>query len=261
MLQIDTIDQIKEKLEHYFGQATTSCGETGGTEEIPLFQAKDRYLAEEIRGTLLKTEDKLIYTKGQRITVKEIGVLAGLGYPMVQVYSKPVVSIMTVGAELVSIFEEPGSGQVRDINAYMLMALVEETGAKAGGISMVKNLSSELKKSAKEALDRSDVVIICGDLNKHKTEIYDVMNGFGQPGVITQGIDSEYVSDCLISIMKDEHCCCCSRSKLAVALPNNPSETISVYGAVLDYFIKKYYFKEEYQMQVDSSQLLIHIVE
>lgn len=256
MLQIDTIGQMKEKMEQYFGQATATCGETGGIEEIPLFQARYRYLAEEILANNFENENQLIYNKGQRITAKEIGVLAGLGHAMVQVYIKPVVSIMTVGEELVSIFEEPGIGQIRDINAYMLMALVEETGAKVGGISLVRDIKAELKKGFKDALDRSDVVILCGDLTENKKELCELLDSFGEPGVITQGLEVKTSSDCLISVMKDDHCCCCSRSKLVVALPRDPSEAMSFYLTVLDYFVKKYYFKAEDEKQRNSSQLL-----
>ncbi|MBN7773211.1 molybdopterin-binding protein [Clostridium aminobutyricum] len=243
LFKIDTIQEVKEKLDFYFGQASGSCGESGGTEELPLFQAMNRYLAEEIAVEENLSFGRKGYDKGHRITAKEIGVLAALGHSTVQVYIQPIISIITAGEEVVSIFEEPGPKQVRDINSYLLMALLEKTGAKVGGISLVRNVHDELKKTMKDALDRSDMVIICGKITEDKKTISSIINSLGEPGVITRAIAMEPVKECIIGVMKDEHCCCCSRSKLAVGISGNPMEAILSYQTIIDYFIKKYYFK------------------
>jgi molybdopterin molybdotransferase len=343
LLKTDTISEVKKKLDSYFGQASEGCGEAGGMEDMPLFQAINRYLAEDIvstedipaftravvdgyavmakdtfgvsdstpvflevagkvdmgcasdielkpgqavyvptGGMLPKGADSMvmieyvealdekmiainkatapnsglmnkgddfkvgqkIYDKGHQIKVKDIGMLAALGYGMVKVFTQPTVSIISTGDEIVSVFEEPGLGQIRDINSYTLAALIEQTGAKVGGISLVRDIEGELKKASKDALDRSDIVLISGGSSAGNKDLTAaVIESLGEPGVITHGIAMKPGKPTIIGVLKDEHCCCCNRSKLVVGLPGHPMAAIIVYRAIVDYFIKKYYFK------------------
>ncbi len=62
---------------------------------------------------------------GTRLRPAEIGGLMALGITRLTVARKPRVGILSSGDEVVPPESTPGPGQVRDVNAYTLSALVE----------------------------------------------------------------------------------------------------------------------------------------
>ncbi len=70
-----------------------------------------------------------IFKSGHRLRPQDIGALAGLGITEVQVYKKPIVSIITTGDEIVPPDQPLRLGQVRDINSYTLTGLILDKGA------------------------------------------------------------------------------------------------------------------------------------
>jgi molybdopterin molybdotransferase len=78
-------------------------------------------------------KDQLLFSKGHRITVKDVGMLAAIGKDPVAVFTKPRVSILSTGDEIIEITETPGPGEVRDINSYSIAAFAEATARKFNG--------------------------------------------------------------------------------------------------------------------------------
>ena len=60
-----------------------------------------------------------------------LGSLAASGNFNINVYKKPLVSVIVTGDEIVSSFEEMTEGKIIDSNSYMLSGLVEECGGSA----------------------------------------------------------------------------------------------------------------------------------
>ena len=65
---------------------------------------------------------------GQPLRAAEIGGLLAAGVTRVSVRARPRVAILSSGDELVPPEATPAPGQIRDINAHTLAALVEEAG-------------------------------------------------------------------------------------------------------------------------------------
>ena len=59
---------------------------------------------------------------GAVLEVGEIGALASLGYPSVDVHRRPRVAILSTGSELVEVDQPLGPGQIRNSNSYTLEA-------------------------------------------------------------------------------------------------------------------------------------------
>lgn len=59
---------------------------------------------------------------------QEIGVIAALGYPRIQVIERPLVAILTTGDELVTVDQPLTPGKIRDINTHTLTGLVHTYG-------------------------------------------------------------------------------------------------------------------------------------
>ena len=73
--------------------------------------------------------DSLLLGAGQTLRPQEIGGLLAAGVTQVCVRARPRVAILSSGDELVPPEATPAPGQIRDINAHTLAALVSEAGA------------------------------------------------------------------------------------------------------------------------------------
>ncbi|MBT8371277.1 MAG: molybdopterin molybdotransferase MoeA [Deltaproteobacteria bacterium] len=103
-----------------------------------------------------------ILTCGRRIRPQEAGLLAALGKSTLTVYKQPEIGIISTGDEIVSIDKVPGPGQIRDINTYTLLGLVEDMGAKATRFGIVGDDYKALLATCSQALAQCDMVLVSG---------------------------------------------------------------------------------------------------
>jgi molybdopterin molybdotransferase len=79
------------------------------------------------RGMDIKGGNTVLFT-GQYLRPQDLGLLAMLGVPIVNVYRQPNVALMSSGDELMPVEGQLGPGKIRDTNSYTLAALIEESG-------------------------------------------------------------------------------------------------------------------------------------
>ncbi len=103
--------------------------------------------------------------KGTILKAGEIGVLASLGIPVVDVVKKPVVSILATGEEVVDLDEEFEMGQIRSSNNYTLSALVNSFNFNAINLGIAGDKKEEIKSKILDALKTSDVVVTTGGVS------------------------------------------------------------------------------------------------
>ncbi|MDQ7032111.1 MAG: molybdopterin molybdotransferase MoeA [Desulfonauticus sp.] len=115
---------------------------------------------------ILQAEDfakgQVVVPKGTRISFKEIGAMATLGYARPKVYKKPKIGIISTGDELVRVEDRPRLGQVRDVNSFTLYSLLEANGYKAKVYPFVKDNKIEFKQAVEEALSEQDLLLLSG---------------------------------------------------------------------------------------------------
>ena len=99
---------------------------------------------------------------GRRLTPQDIGALAALGVTEVSVCRKPLVGLISTGDELVAASETPGPGQIRDVNAPLLRALLQSTGAETRFYGILKDDAALLGATLDKALADCDAVCISG---------------------------------------------------------------------------------------------------
>ena len=107
-------------------------------------------------------KDEIILTCGRRIRPQEAGLLAALGKSTPTVYKRPEIGIISTGDEIVTIDKVPGPGQIRDINTYTLLGLVEDMGAKATRFGIVRDDYKALLATSSQALAQCDMVLVSG---------------------------------------------------------------------------------------------------
>jgi molybdopterin molybdotransferase len=102
----------------------------------------------------------VVIPAGRRLRPAEIGGLMALGITRVAVAMRPRIGLISSGDEVVEPAERPGPGQVRDVNAYTLEALVEKYGGQPVHYGIVRDDKLLLKETAGKALTECEAVII-----------------------------------------------------------------------------------------------------
>jgi molybdopterin molybdotransferase len=100
----------------------------------------------------------IVLEPGQRVGAAEIGLLATLGRPRVEVYRRPRVAILSTGNEIADLGTEPGPGAIPNTNTYSLMAQVLEAGAEPMNLGVARDRVEAVEERLRWGA-RADVVI------------------------------------------------------------------------------------------------------
>ena len=100
--------------------------------------------------------------QGRVLRAADIGLLAALGATTVSVVRRPRIAILSTGDEVMPLGAELGPGQVRDVNAWTLSAMVEAAGGVAVRRGIVADDEGALLDAARGALEAADMVLISG---------------------------------------------------------------------------------------------------
>jgi molybdopterin molybdotransferase len=93
------------------------------------------------------TKGKTLMAKGQKITARDIGLLAAANVAEVNCIRKPRVAILSTGDELVSVGTKPGPNQIINSNTPMLAAFVE----KLGCTPVIQGVAEDTEEALEEA--------------------------------------------------------------------------------------------------------------
>ena len=104
----------------------------------------------------------LVLRKGRRLEPQDVGALAALGVTQVPVVPKLRVGLISTGDELVPPEQDPGPGQVRDVNGPLVAALLAQAGAEAVPLGIVPDREELLREAVEEALAACDCVVLSG---------------------------------------------------------------------------------------------------
>ncbi|MDI6736124.1 MAG: molybdopterin molybdotransferase MoeA [bacterium] len=139
------------------------------------FGANVRLQGEDIK------KGELILQRGTRIRPQEMGMLASMGYGMVNVYRQLKVAIISTGDELISIGEKRAPGKIYDSNRYCLTGLLTSLGVEIIDLGIVKDARDLIEAKFKEASERTDVVITSGGVSVGKYDLVrEVVDSLGK---------------------------------------------------------------------------------
>jgi molybdopterin molybdotransferase len=134
-------------------------------------------------------QGEVILTCGHKIRPQEAGMLAALGNQIVTVYKKPVIGIISTGDEIIPVNEVPGPGQIRDVNTYTLLGLVEEMGAAAIQFGIVRDNYEALLEKSTQAISRCDTVLVSGGSSVGVRDFtIDVISAMEDSDILFHGI-------------------------------------------------------------------------
>lgn len=125
---------------------------------------------------------------GQRLTSREIGLLAAIGRDAVTVFRRPRVAVISTGNEIVVPGNPLPDAGVYDSNQAIVASAVEEMGGEAVRMGAVPDDRAALDDVIARALD-CDMVIMSGGTSKGAGDIcYEAVGDLPAPGVIVHGV-------------------------------------------------------------------------
>jgi putative molybdopterin biosynthesis protein len=165
-----------------------------------------------------------VLRRGQRITSREIGVLAALGMPECPVFRQPKVAIFSTGNEIVAPGTSLRPGAVYDSNAATIGAAVDELGGIAVHLGVVADNERELAAALARGLE-SDVVVFSGGTSKGAGDIsYRILHALHDPGVVAHGVALKPGKPICLAV---------SGGKPVVVLPGFPTSAIFTFHEFL----------------------------
>ena len=103
---------------------------------------------------------EMLLPSHHRIRPVDIGVLLAGGILSMNVFKKPLISIIPTGTEIIMPHENPEEGDIIDSNSGMFAAMVTEAGGIPNRCGIVPDDYEQIKETVLREINNSDMVII-----------------------------------------------------------------------------------------------------
>jgi molybdopterin molybdotransferase len=130
------------------------------------------------RGEDIRAGD-LVLAAGTVLGPAALGVLAALGRPLLSVYQRPRVAILSTGDELVDLDVPPGPAQIPNSNTYTLSAQVREAGGIPLNLGIARDRREELEERFRWGLAADVLVSSAGVSVGDRDFVREVMEKLG----------------------------------------------------------------------------------
>ena len=132
-----------------------------GKEEVEIYRKPEPGSCVRKKGENIQ-KGELLLEKGERLTPKEIALLASFGISRVLVVSPPKIAVIATGDEVVPFERTPRLGQIRNSNTPMLKACLERLGTLPISLGVASDREGDLLEKVKQGLSYDGVVVTGG---------------------------------------------------------------------------------------------------
>jgi len=163
-----------------------------GADCVIIVEQTEQVGLDKIRFTGKKTEDNICYRgedikksevvlkRGTRMKPQQVAIMASMGIVHPAVYRRPLVGIISTGDELVEPDKSPAHSQIRNSNAYQLIAQVWSTGAIPGYEGIAADTAESTTENIQKAMDKNDIILLTGGVSMGEYDLVpDIMTGLG----------------------------------------------------------------------------------
>jgi molybdopterin molybdotransferase len=106
-----------------------------------------------------------VFSQGKKLSAIDIGVLASLGVPKVEVYRKITVAVLATGDELKSPGEVLSEGDIFESNSHALIAMLEKLNVNIINFGIIEDDEQAIRHAFEQADQQADVVISSGGVS------------------------------------------------------------------------------------------------
>ncbi|NWF70808.1 MAG: molybdopterin molybdenumtransferase MoeA [Chloroflexi bacterium] len=162
---------------------------------------------------------------GQRLRPHDIGGLLAAGVMQVEVVAAPRVALLSSGDELIAPEAHPAPGQIRDINAPTLAALVEQAGGDPLLLGIARDHLDDFLPRARQGFARCDLLVISAGSSVSTRDLtVDVIAALGKPGILQHGLAVKPGKPTILALCD---------GKPVIGLPGNPVSAYLVARQIL----------------------------
>lgn len=130
-----------------------------------------------------------VFAASRRLRAQDLGALTGVGITELAVVRQPRAALISTGDEIVPPDQKPLPGQVRNVNQYSLLAMIEEAGGTPVDLGLVRDRAEDLRGALSAAFERADVVFLSGGSSVGTKDMaLDVIASFADSEVLFHGI-------------------------------------------------------------------------
>lgn len=115
-------------------------------------------------GEDIRSGDRVLRA-GKIIKPQDIAVMATVGAVRVAVKQRPLVGVISTGNELVEPHNKPGPAQIRNSNAYQLIAQAIRAGAEAVYYGIAPDDEAPTLNMLSKAISECDIVLLTGGVS------------------------------------------------------------------------------------------------
>ena len=192
-----------------------------------------------------------ILPRHQRLRAGDIGGMLALGVERIEVLRLPRVGILSCGDELVPPELAPPPGQVRDINAYALSALVKKYGAAPTRLGIARDTLADYRARAEAGFAESDILLLsAGSSVSARDYTRDVINSLGAPGLLQHGLATKPGKPTIIAVCEN---------KPVIGLPGNPVSALLVARQILPHLIARFLCQQPEQPPLRRARLALRV--
>lgn len=173
---------------------------------------------------------EIVLEAGRKITPKDIGLLAALGIHNIPVYKRPGFYLVSTGDEIIDIQDKMAPGKIRDINGYLLHALILKIGGQVVGRSLIKDDEAQLQKEIRKAISAdAHVILISGGSSVGERDFtFNAINSSGK-GVFVHGISIKPGKPTIFGE---------ADGKAIFGLPGHPVSAVVIFKVFVEFLIR-----------------------
>ncbi|MFX1259392.1 MAG: gephyrin-like molybdotransferase Glp [Promethearchaeota archaeon] len=175
---------------------------------------------------------QVVVHKDSLIDLTTIGVLASCGINHIQVYKKPIVSLISTGDELVSLnIKDLDIGKIYDVNSSVLKKAIENAGAEVTFLGIIEDKLESLNKTVDLALNSSDIVILSGGTSKGEGDLGPkILENYKEIEIFVHGVRIKPGKPIIFAKIKN---------KIVFILPGYPTSALSCYYIFIENFLRR----------------------
>ena len=121
-----------------------------------------------------------VFTAGHKVRAQDLGLLASLGIPKVNVLRRIKVALFSTGDELKLPGQSLGAGDIYDSNRFALTAMLMRLGAEVIDLGLIADDPEALRQAFADADQQADVVITSGGVSVGDADfVKDILQEMG----------------------------------------------------------------------------------
>ncbi len=172
----------------------------------------------------------IVLEAGVLLDTRHVPILATVGKVFIKVYRLPSVGVLSTGTELVEPGEKPGVSQIRNTNAYQMIAQLAKIGIDCDYYGIATDDEDITRNMISEALANNDILILSGGVS---------MGEFDFVPAVLQSLDIN-VAFKQVAIQPGKPTLFgTGRNKFVFGLPGNPVSSFFILELLVKPFIYK----------------------